>query len=225
MVAVGYPNKKCVFDGRRSEDLTAPCKDGKYDVPPGRYGRPIEEIPFGGASDFLDVIKTNVMTYVEDTLFPDAPLKTGRKALFGHSYGGLFSLNALFTKPDLFDTFIAASPSIWFNNCSITKEQEVDFRQRDPLPKPPRLLVTFGGEEQYLTQQPGETDERFNEKLKYAMARKMKDNAVEMVARLTESENVRSVWKWEFDGEDHGSAAVCAVQKGVMKFLLDIENA
>ncbi|KAM5353574.1 hypothetical protein ACJ41O_000224 [Fusarium nematophilum] len=225
IVAVGYPIQKCVYDKRRAGDLTPPSSDGKMDlsqVPPGKDGKPQTDLPYGGASDFLDVILTEIMPYVEDRVFPDAPLKTGPKALFGHSYGGLFTLNALFTKPEAFDTFISASPSIWFNNRGIVREQEARFHERDPpAGRAPRLLVMFGGAEQTLIKQPGETDEHFDRRQKKALERGMKDNALGLVERMSKSPQLRGVWQWEFEAEDHGGAAVCGLQRGLMKFLTD----
>ncbi|KAM0550847.1 hypothetical protein ACHAPJ_008711 [Fusarium lateritium] len=221
LVAIGYPNKTCVFDKRRNGDLTPASSSGIYDIPPGPDGKPSLG-PFGGASDFLDIIQTDIQSYVENTLFPDAPLKTGPKALFGHSYGGLFTLNALFTKPDAFDTFIAASPSIWFNNECIVREQEEQFNKREPpTGKAPRLLVMFGGAEQTLIKLPGESDEKFEKKQKGAAMRKMKDHALALAARMEKSPHVRDVWQWEFEAEDHGGAAPCALQRGLFRFLID----
>ncbi|KAF4339683.1 ferri-bacillibactin esterase [Fusarium beomiforme] len=220
LVAVGYPNKTGVFDKRRNGDLTPASSDGVYDIPPGPDGKPPQG-PFGGASDFLDIIKNHVQPYIENTLFPNAQLEAGPKALFGHSYGGLFTLNALFTKPDSFDTFIAASPSIWFNNCSIVHDQEHNFNERAPLTgRAPRLLVMFGGAEQTLIRLPGESDEKFDKKQKGAALRKMKDNALDLVARMEKSPHLRHVWCWEFEGEDHGCAAPCALQRGLLRFLI-----
>ncbi|KAI8718053.1 hypothetical protein NCS52_00883200 [Fusarium sp. LHS14.1] len=221
IVAIGYPNKTCVFDKRRTGDLTIPSSAETYDIPPGPDGKP-NLGPFGGADDFLDVIRSDIAPYVDETLFPDAPVKSGPRALFGHSYGGLFTLNALFTKPEAFDTFIAASPSIWFNHECLVREQEARFHEREPpTGKAPRLLVMFGSAEQTLIRQPGDSDETFKRKQKWAAARRMKDNALELAARMEESPNVRGVWKWEFEGEDHGGAAPCALQRGLVRFLLD----
>lgn len=37
--------------------------------------------------------------------------------------GGLFTLHALYTRPHLFETYIAADPSIWWNGRSILQEE------------------------------------------------------------------------------------------------------
>ncbi|KAK3950452.1 hypothetical protein QBC32DRAFT_363447 [Pseudoneurospora amorphoporcata] len=42
-----------------------------------------------------------------------------REALYGHSWGGIFTIWALITRPDWFDTFFPVSPAIYWNNGSI----------------------------------------------------------------------------------------------------------
>lgn len=63
----------------------------------------------GGLDDFLEMIEREVKPRVAEI----APIDTSKKALFGHSLGGLAVLHALFTRPERYDSFIAASPSIW----------------------------------------------------------------------------------------------------------------
>lgn len=47
------------------------------------------------------------------------PIDPDRQSLFGHSFGGLFVLYSLFTRPSAFTTWIAASPSIYWENRTI----------------------------------------------------------------------------------------------------------
>lgn len=39
-----------------------------------------------------------------------------RQTLWGHSYGGLFTLNTLLKHTDMFQRFVAADPSFWWQN-------------------------------------------------------------------------------------------------------------
>jgi predicted alpha/beta superfamily hydrolase len=66
------------------------------------------------ADNFIDVIDTALRPWVRDTVFPEATFD--RDALYGHPFGGLFVLYALTVRPDLFDTFLSASPALFFNN-------------------------------------------------------------------------------------------------------------
>lgn len=231
-MAIGYPITDNVYDPRRSADLTPPTKHHEHRHPIGRDGQPIQNITLGDAPGFLEVVADTVMPLVEG-MFPSLPLKDWPKALFGHSYGGLFTLFTLFTKTDLFSTYIAASPSIWFNDCSIVHEQEKQFLKgmrsfSDPdvsssweesAVSDPRLFILFGSREQDAVQKPGEPDDEFERRRKGALERRMRDNAVEMAGRLQASQRLSQVWLWEFEGEDHGGASVCGLQRGIVKLL------
>lgn len=221
VVGVGYPPSKYVYDWRRGPDLTPPTPDGKYEMPLDKNGKPRTDLSFGEADKFLDFIRNDVMSYVQTKIFPHLSLSTGRKALFGHSYGGLFALNALFTQPELFDFYAAASPSIFWNNYSLVKNQEAQFHGREHFPDPaPSLLITWGTGEQELVKRPGESDEHFERRKGDAEEKEMKSSAEALVARLEDCPGVQCVWTREFEGEDHGSAAVVGLQQGLIKFLV-----
>ncbi len=64
----------------------------------------------GGAHDFLRFITDELVPYI-NAHYPT----NGDNALFGHSYGGLFVIDALLTKPDAFLSYIAADPSLWWD--------------------------------------------------------------------------------------------------------------
>ena len=56
--------------------------------------------------------------FIADELMPDVRRRyrtTGKTAIVGESLAGLFVLETLFVKPELFDTYIALSPSLWWN--------------------------------------------------------------------------------------------------------------
>ena len=72
-------------------------------------GRKID-IKTGGAGFFLDFIDKELIPFIETNyrVSPD------ERCLGGYSFGGLFSLYAMFTKPELFTKYYAGSPSIGF---------------------------------------------------------------------------------------------------------------
>ena len=59
---------------------------------------------------FLDVIEGQIKPEVQARYGVD----TQRQTLWGHSFGGLFVLYALFEEPQAFQTWIAASASLWY---------------------------------------------------------------------------------------------------------------
>jgi predicted alpha/beta superfamily hydrolase len=65
----------------------------------------------GGGPKLLSFLKNELIPYINKT-YPS----NGTNILWGHSLGGLFVLYALLTEPQLFDAYIAADPSVWWDN-------------------------------------------------------------------------------------------------------------
>lgn len=134
VVGVGYDIDRQFARERRTLDFTAP--DGPGDgirpdpVHPGRMA--------GGASIFLDLLTGPLRDHAEDGL----PIDSTRRTLWGHSFGGLFTLYALLSRPESFAQFAAISPSIWWDEPLIRKVAAAAPRH----PVPP-LLVALGDRE------------------------------------------------------------------------------
>ena len=80
----------------------------------------------GGADAFLGFVGGQVRSLVRKQF---ADVSIGEEAIFGHSFGGLCVLHALFSKRGgVFDAYFAASPSIWWDS-KIVQEAE-DFCSR-----------------------------------------------------------------------------------------------
>lgn len=63
--------------------------------------------------------------FIRDELMPQIRTRyrtTGETAIVGESLAGLFVVETLFKEPDLFDTYIAFDPSLWWNNAKILTE-------------------------------------------------------------------------------------------------------
>lgn len=73
----------------------------------------------GGADAFLDLITTQAMPQVAAL----APVDPARQALWGHSYGGVFVLHVLFTRPQAFADYGAADPSLWWGDGQLAREE------------------------------------------------------------------------------------------------------
>lgn len=72
----------------------------------------------GGADDFITLLNDTIMAQAER----DLPINTADRALWGHSFGGLFVLHTLFTRPSLFDHWYAASPTLHWNGYQVVAE-------------------------------------------------------------------------------------------------------
>jgi uncharacterized protein len=75
----------------------------------------------GGADHFVDFIQNELMPEIERR-YHVAPYKI----FVGHSFGGLLAVHILITRPDMFQAYIAASPSLWWDN-ERTLHQAQDF--------------------------------------------------------------------------------------------------
>ncbi|MCC9016568.1 alpha/beta hydrolase-fold protein [Flavobacterium lipolyticum] len=64
----------------------------------------------GGGEKFVEFLQKELIPYI-DGKYPTAPFKT----LIGHSFGGLTALNILANHTDLFHSYIAIDPSLWWD--------------------------------------------------------------------------------------------------------------
>ncbi|MCP5057539.1 MAG: alpha/beta hydrolase [bacterium] len=65
----------------------------------------------GGATNFLAFITEELKPWVRERLAVDPD----RSVYFGHSFGGLFGVFTLLTKPETFERYAIGSPSLWWN--------------------------------------------------------------------------------------------------------------
>lgn len=84
----------------------------------------------GGADAFLELIQGEIRAQVEAL----APVDPGRRALWGHSYGGVFVLHALFTRPAAFTVYAAADPSLWWGDGHMLREERDALHVTAPAP-------------------------------------------------------------------------------------------
>jgi uncharacterized protein len=81
-----------------------------------------ETLPTSGGGDrFLDFIQNELMPEIEKG-YRTAPYRI----FAGHSLGGLMAIHILTSRPDMFQAYIAVSPSLWWDN-QHTLHQAQDF--------------------------------------------------------------------------------------------------
>lgn len=140
VVGVGYKTDKA-YDIRRLYDLTGGPTPPPWDVELGKA-------PTGGWDKFLDFLTGQLRTELDRRY----TIHRGRQSLFGHSLGGLFAIHSLFTRPDAFHTVIAASPSLFWHDRLMQKEER-DFATRlkaGKVDKVGRLMVVWGEREETI---------------------------------------------------------------------------
>lgn len=135
LVAVGYQTELRIERAGRTFDYTP-------QVPGQAHQRdPLSGQPSGGVDAFFDLLAQRMRPMVAGV----APIDLQRQTLWGHSYGGLAVLHALFTRPGEFSDYAAASPSLWWHDGAIIREaQGLQQRLGDSRP---RLLLMRGSEE------------------------------------------------------------------------------
>lgn len=92
----------------RRRDLTGPTEN-----PDDRKIAP----HVGGSAAFRKFIRTELMPVVKQRY-----RTTGETAIVGESLAGLFVVETLLLEPDLFDTYIAFDPSLWWNRAHLIDE-------------------------------------------------------------------------------------------------------
>jgi predicted alpha/beta superfamily hydrolase len=105
----------------RRHDLTGPSENAldKKEVP-----------NLGGSALFRQ--------FIADELIPEIEQRyrtTKERALVGESLAGLFTLECLFHAPDLFQTYIAIDPSLWWNDEALTTQFAEKLRKQPRLAK------------------------------------------------------------------------------------------
>lgn len=128
----------------------------------------------GGADNFRAFIADDVKPWVE------ANFRTsGHDAVMGESLAGLFIVETLLTRPDLFDDWIAVSPSLWYDDMKLAKQAATMMQPGDE-----RIYVALANE--------GYRHEEGVERFVDAMRSSAPDG-----------------WKWAFvplgDSETHGT--------------------
>lgn len=97
--------------------------------------------PSGDAPKFLAFLKEELIPFIEENY----RVESSERMLMGHSFGGLFTLYALFTEPELFNGYVAASPAVSYGE-RVAFELEAEYAGGHP-DLPVRLFLSVGDEE------------------------------------------------------------------------------
>ena len=93
---------------QRRRDLTGPTTNAEDKKIAPRVG---------GSVAFRQFIRRELMPAVRQRY-----RTTAETALVGESLAGLFTVETLLLEPDLFDTYLAFDPSLWWNNGQLTQQ-------------------------------------------------------------------------------------------------------
>lgn len=135
VVGIGYPSG-LPFSPERHYDYTLPVP--VENLPASRDGLPWP--PHGGADLFLRFIEETLKPKIEQLL----PIDRSRQTLFGHSFGGLFTLHTLFTRPEAFRCYVAGSPSLHWARPQIEQEEAAFVARLREEQRELHLLIALG---------------------------------------------------------------------------------
>ncbi|MEB6589496.1 alpha/beta hydrolase [Pseudomonas asiatica] len=188
LVAVGYQTEQRIERAGRTYDYTP--------VLPGQAEQrdPLTGAVSGGVDAFLDLLTERMRPMVAGM----APIDLRRQTLWGHSYGGLAVLHALFTRPEAFSDYAAASPSLWWHDGAIVREAQ-GLEQRLGNSRP-RLLLMRGSEEPANPRMPVRGD--------------VERPARELVAELAKVPGLQVRFE-RFEGLGHGPMLPASLKKVV----------
>ncbi len=115
MIVVGIPNTD------RTRDLTP--THIVSDLPMMDSASSVNS---GGGEKFISFIEKELIPHV-DSLYPTEPYRM----LIGHSFGGLTVINSLVHHTNLFNSYVAIDPSMWWDNGMFLKETKSALTTKD----------------------------------------------------------------------------------------------
>jgi uncharacterized protein len=194
VVGVGYPqNKKAIRAGneelfRRNFDFT-PVRDDEFEKESGKSLK--QKVITGGADKFLKFIQHELIPFIDGRY----RVISGKRILVGHSLGGLFAAYALFNNPKLFESYLISSPSLWYHDKYMFKQEEKFSRRHKRLPA--RVYLSVGELEEFVDDGMATNMIRF--------------------ATLLKSRNYKglSLVQQIFNGENHCEVAAPAMHAGL----------
>ncbi len=127
MIVVGIPNTD------RLRDLTPTHVEFLSGSPNVRFPTS------GGGDKFLKFIETELIPHV-DKQYRTQPYRL----LAGHSLGGLFTVHAMLSRPELFNAYIAVSPGLAWDNFVLIERAKEFFKSRKDYNR--TLFLSLGNE-------------------------------------------------------------------------------
>ncbi|KAG2443453.1 hypothetical protein HXX76_001810 [Chlamydomonas incerta] len=114
-----------------------PCPPGTA----GGFRADAEKWPGGGVDAYLQEVLTEVMPYAEKEY--GVSTEPSLRSFGGSSFGGICSLCAALRHPGVFGSFLVESPSLWFGDERMLREELPAFEG----PWPARVFLAMGTEE------------------------------------------------------------------------------
>jgi predicted alpha/beta superfamily hydrolase len=192
VVGIGFPTEdNDLVHQRRFFELTP------WSMPESKPGQN------GGGDVYLRVLEEEIRPFINAHYAVDP----ARQILFGKSLGGLMVLRQMFTHPEAYSAYIAASPAISLNDRAVLKDEAAFIERMKSGQLRLRLLITAAGNEQYRGPDPA---------LREKDSARMIDNAMELADRLAAVNPTKlQVEKVIFPDESHTSVSLAALGRAL----------
>ena len=194
MIRVGVSNRE-----HRTRDLTI----SKIET---RRGGAMDD-ETGGADNFTKFIENELIPYV-DNKYKTTPYRT----LIGHSYAGLFTINTLIHHQHLFSNYIAADPSIEWDNQKILKEAKIKLTTESFKEK--SLFVSLAAEQLHMQDETVTIENLMEDTSEFSLfARSIVD-----FSNLAEAQKQSELnFSWKMYPEDlHGTVPLPTMRDGLV---------
>ncbi|HPB05068.1 MAG TPA: alpha/beta hydrolase-fold protein [Prolixibacteraceae bacterium] len=94
-----------------------------------------------GAENFYQFIEKELISHIDSTCRTQG---ARYRAVAGHSLGGLFAFYCFFKHTETFTHYLAASPSVWWDNFVCFEYEEQFSKKASQFVYPTRLMMTLG---------------------------------------------------------------------------------
>ena len=139
VVGIGYPTGEPLAEATK-EVIRLRARDLIPVPDPAKAGD--DSKPSGGPSAFLSFIQSALIPLIEQ----EYRANPAARVLMGHSYGGLFTLYALFQRPQLFAGSVTGSPSLFYGDRVMFASEAAFAEGQRSLPL--KLYLGIGGREE-----------------------------------------------------------------------------
>jgi predicted alpha/beta superfamily hydrolase len=181
VVGIGYPDIRKTLLSRNRDMTPSPPTGATLTQVEKDYG-PAKPDAYGDAEGFHRFMTEELRPLIAQSYRTDPK----NQSLMGYSFGGLFALHVLFQHPRSYQGYVIGSPSIWWNDREVLKDENAFGALVKAGKVAPRILITSDQWEQFEgdpTLPPPGAERR--DMLAELSEDRMVDNARELAARLT----------------------------------------
>jgi len=205
VVGVAYPGDGPYERVRRTFDYTQ-AGSGPVQAD-GGDGRAAAAV--GGGPRFLEFLTRELPALIAS----EWPIDRARRTIIGHSLAGYFVLHTLVISPGSFDTYVAISPSIWWDRPGLTAAARSLASRRAVDSQAANVFITVGEYEQKLA--PWQVDKpRVGTVAERREDRRMVDQAREFAAELGAGANLHVAFR-ELPEQDHASVVPLSISEAL----------